>query len=148
MKNWKDIKIDNKTMWPAGGKVELDPAHIDNRGFIQTLVNFPMKNLSMIFSHKGKLRANHNHNTDWHYMYIIYGAVDYYYRKHGSDEPIKLEKCVAGDLVFTPPMEDHAMVFTEETLFACVSRNPRGDQETYESDVQRIELIDPNTIQI
>ena len=40
------------------------------------------------------------------------------------------------------------MVFTEETLFACVSRNPRGDQATYENDVQRIELVDPNTIEI
>ena len=146
MEKWKDIKIDNKSMWPKTGLIQMESPHKDERGYIQSLVNFPMKNLSLISSKKGAVRSNHYHLTDWHYMYVIYGAVDYYYRKHGSGDPIKLEKCVAGDLVFTPPMEDHAMVFTEETLFACVSRNPRGDQETYESDVQRIELIDPNTI--
>ena len=148
MFKFNNIHLDDESMWPNTTKVELEQPFDDHRGYIQSIVNFPMKNLSMIFSHKGKLRANHNHNTDWHYMYIIYGAVDYYYRKHDSDDPIKLEKCVAGDLVFTPPMEDHAMVFTEETLFACVSRNPRGDQETYENDVKRIHVIDPDNINL
>jgi dTDP-4-dehydrorhamnose 3,5-epimerase-like enzyme len=146
MFKFNNIHLDDETMWPNQTKIELEKPFEDDRGSIQSIVNFPMKNLSMIFSHKGKLRANHVHITDWHYMYIVYGAVDYYYRKHGSDEQPKLEKCIANDLVFTPPMEDHAMVFTEETLFVCVSRNPRGDQETYESDVKRIHVIDPDSI--
>ena len=146
MFKFNNIHLDDETMWPKTTKVGLDHAFEDHRGYIQSIVNFPMKNFSMIFSHKGKLRANHVHKTDWHYMYIIYGAVDYYYRQHTSNDDPELEKCVAGDLVFTPPMEDHAMVFTEDTLFACVSRNPRGDQKTYESDVKRIEVIDPNKI--
>ena len=148
MYKFKNIHLDDETMWPNQTKVQLEQPFEDHRGYIQSIVNFPMKNLSMIFSHKGKLRANHVHITDWHYMYIIHGAVDYYYREHGSEEAPKLEKCVAGDLVFTPPMEDHAMVFTEETLFVCVSRNPRGDQETYERDVKRIHVIDPNNIDV
>tara|TARA_B110001454_G_C12631501_1_gene397162 strand:+ start:266 stop:712 length:447 start_codon:yes stop_codon:yes gene_type:complete len=148
MFKFNNIHLDDETMWPNQTKVQLEQPFEDHRGYIQSIVNFPMKNLSMIFSHKGKLRANHVHITDWHYMYIIHGAVDYYYREHGSEEAPKLEKCVAGDLVFTPPMEDHAMVFTEETLFVCVSRNPRGDQETYERDVKRIHVIDPNNIDV
>ena len=142
MDKWKDIKIDDETMWPNTGLVKLDEAHKDDRGYIQSLVNFPMKNLSLISSKKGAVRSNHYHITDWHYMYIVYGAVDYYYRKHGSDEQPKLEKCIANDLVFTPPMEDHACIFTQDTLLVVASRNPR-DQETYESDVVRIQLIDP-----
>ena len=106
-----------------------------------------MKNLSMIFSKKGALRSNHSHHEDWHYMYTIYGSFDYYYRPHGTNEDIKMETFVAGEMVFTPPKEDHACIFTEDTLLVVASRNPR-DQETYESDVVRIELIDPEKITI
>ena len=35
------------------------------------------------------------------------------------------------------------MKFTVDTLFLTLSRNPR-DQETYEQDVVRVELIDPS----
>jgi hypothetical protein len=45
-------------------------------------------------------------------------------------------------MVFTPPMEDHATVFLEDTQLLALSRKPR-DQEAYESDVKRITLIDP-----
>jgi hypothetical protein len=31
MKNWKDIKIDDETMWPEEAKVKLDPPHVDFR---------------------------------------------------------------------------------------------------------------------
>ena len=146
MFKFNNIHLDDETMWPEEVKVALDHAFEDHRGYIQSIVNFPMKNFSMIHSHKGKLRANHMHQTDWHYMYVVSGAVDYYHRKHGSDDEPVLVKCVPGDLVFTPPMVDHAMVFTEETVFACVSRNPRGDQATYEADVKRVVVIDPESI--
>ncbi len=45
MESWKNIKLDEESMWPKTGLVELDPAHSDERGAIQSLVNFPMKNL-------------------------------------------------------------------------------------------------------
>ena len=99
----------------------------------------------MIYSKKGSVRSNHNHYTDWHYMYAISGSFDYYYRPHDSGEEPKVEKIVSGEMVFTPPMEDHACVFTEDTLLVVVSRNPR-DQKTYESDVVRIELINPDDV--
>ena len=31
MKTWKDIKIDDETMWPKEKKVELDTPHVDFR---------------------------------------------------------------------------------------------------------------------
>ena len=80
-------------------------------------------------------------------MYTIYGSFDYYYRPHGSDEEPKLEKFSKGEMVFTPPNEDHACIFTEDTLLVVASRNPR-DQETYESDVVRVKLIDPDQISL
>jgi hypothetical protein len=45
-------------------------------------------------------------------------------------------------MFFTPPMVDHAMVFAEDTVFLTLGRNPR-DQESYESDVVRIDPIQP-----
>ena len=46
-----------------------------------------------------------------------------------------------GRMVFTPPLVEHCMKFPEDTLFLTLSRNPR-DQETYEADVVRTNLID------
>ena len=86
MEKWKDIKLDDESMWPKTGLVDLDEAHRDDRGAIQSLVNFPMKNLSLISSKKGAVRSNHYHLTDWHYMYMISGSADYYSRPLDSKE--------------------------------------------------------------
>ena len=145
MEKWKDIKIDDETMWPKNGLVKLDEAHKDDRGFIQSLVNFPMKNLSLISSKKNAVRSNHYHLTDWHYMYVLSGSFDYYYRQTNTNDKLKCVRVLAGDMIFTPPMEDHATVFLEDCNLLAMSRNPR-DQETYEQDVRRVILIDPEKI--
>ena len=146
MKNWKKIKIDEKSMWPVEGKIELDPPHIDNRGFIQTLVNFPMKNVALIVSKKDTVRSNHYHMTDWHYMYTLKGSYFYYYRTTDSGENLKKIHIKTGEMLFTPPLEDHATVFLEDTELLVMSRNPR-DQKSYEADVRRVMLIDPKSVE-
>lgn len=145
MEKWKDVMLDDETMWPSTGKVALEEAHSDDRGYIQSIVNFPMKNLSLIRSRKGALRSNHYHVTDWHYMYVTKGSFDYYWRPTGNDAAPEVTRVSAGELIFTPPMEDHATVFLEDTEMFVASRNPR-DQASYESDVRRVILIDPATI--
>lgn len=42
-------------------------------------------------------------------------------------------------------MEDHATVFLEDTSLLAMSRNPR-DQATYEADVRRVVLVDPDSV--
>jgi len=145
MKDWKNIKLDDEKMWPKAGIVELELPHSDNRGVIQSLVNFPMKNLSLISSKKGSVRSNHYHLTDWHYMYVLSGSFDYYYRPSNSDEDLKCVTVKKGEMIFTPPMEDHATVFLEDCDLLAISRNPR-DQKAYEEDVRRVSLIDPELI--
>ncbi len=145
MEQWKTVKLDEPSMWPTEGKVTLPPAHVDARGSIQSLVNFPMKNLSLITSQKGSVRSNHYHLTDWHYMYVLSGSFDYYYRPTGTNEEPKVIRVKAGEMVFTPPMEDHATVFLEDCQLLAISRNPR-DQEAYESDVKRVVLIEPKQV--
>lgn len=145
MQSWKNIKLDDEGMWPQTGLVHLEHPHTDDRGSIQSLVNFPMKNLSLISSKKGVVRSNHYHLTDWHYMYVLTGSFDYYYRATNSNDELQCVQVKAGELIFTPPMEDHATVFLEDCDLLAMSRNPR-DQETYESDVRRVILIDPENV--
>jgi dTDP-4-dehydrorhamnose 3,5-epimerase-like enzyme len=147
VKSWKNFMLDDEGMWPKTGLVNLDESHSDDRGSIQSLVNFPMKNISLISSKKGVVRSNHYHLTDWHYMYVLFGSFDYYYRPTNSSEKLKVVRVKAGELIFTPPMEDHATVFLEDCDLLAMSRNPR-DQEAYEEDVRRVILIDPESISI
>jgi oxalate decarboxylase/phosphoglucose isomerase-like protein (cupin superfamily) len=147
MEKWKDVKLDDESMWPRTGKVGLPPANVDGRGSIQSLVNFPMKNLSIISSRKGSVRSNHYHVTDWHYMYVMKGSFDYYYRPTGSEDSPSVIRVTEGEMIFTPPMEDHATVFLDDTELLVVSRNPR-DQESYESDVRRVILIEPEKVAV
>ena len=135
------IFFDNPKDWPEEVRVALDDAHEDDRGFIQCLTNIPTRNVSYIYSKKGSVRSNHYHKTDWHYMYIMSGSMDYYYREVGQNE-IKKINLGPGDMVFTPPMEEHTSYFPEDAHFLAISRNPR-DQDAYESDVVRVkQLID------
>lgn len=147
MEKWRNIMLDDSSMWPTEGKVALPPAHSDDRGLIQSLVNFPMKNLSLIVSKKGTVRSNHYHLTDWHYMYVLSGSFDYYFRPSETDQKPSVVRVKAGEMVFTPPMEDHATVFLEDTQLLAMSRNPR-DQEAYEADVKRVVLIDPAQVSV
>ena len=78
-------------------------------------------------------------------MYVLSGSFNYYYRPTNSNEDLKSVTVVAGEMIFTPPMEDHATVFIEDCDLLAMSRNPR-DQETYEEDVRRVILIDPDSI--
>jgi oxalate decarboxylase/phosphoglucose isomerase-like protein (cupin superfamily) len=147
MEKWKGQLLDDVSMWPPRGKIDLPPAHLDDRGSIQSIVNFPMKNLSLISSRKGSIRSNHYHVTDWHYMYVLKGSFDYYYRPTGTCETPAVVRVDAGELIFTPPMEDHATVFLEDTEMLVVSRNPR-DQDSYESDVRRVVLIEASQVSV
>ena len=130
--------------WPNQPIVSLEKPFKDARGEIKPLVDRLMKSAVLIESKKGSLRANHYHKTDWHYCYVINGEIEYFYRKTGSNEKPERILVKKGQMVFTPPMVDHAMKFPEDTTFLTLSRNPR-DQETYEKDVIRINMIDDST---
>ena len=139
---WKDIQLDDPSCWPREKRIALPDAHVDDRGAIQPLGDLPMKNASLITSKKGSLRSNHYHKTDWHFMYVLTGSFDYHYRPTGTKGAPEVLRIEAGEMVFTPPMEDHATVFLEDCQMLVVSRNPR-DQESYEADVVRVQLLDP-----
>jgi quercetin dioxygenase-like cupin family protein len=140
-----NIQIDplteaEKASWPTEVVITLDRPFIDVRGTLQPLVDRLMKSAVLIESEAGTIRANHFHKTDWHYCYILSGSMEYYHRPTGVTQAPDRVLAKAGQMIFTPPMVDHAMVFPERTVFLTLSRNPR-DQQSYESDVVRIDMV-------
>jgi len=121
-------------------KVSLEKPFVDARGAIQPLVERAMGSALLITCKKGAVRANHYHKTDWHYAYLLSGAMEYYHRPTGSTQKPEMLVVKSGEMVFTPPNVDHAMKFLEDTEFITLSRNTR-DQASYEADVVRITLI-------
>ena len=135
------VTDEERATWPKEPIVELEKPFDDVRGSIKPLVDMLMKSAVLIESKKGAIRAQHYHLTDWHYCYVLEGAMEYYHRETGSDAEPEMLVVRKGQMVFTPPMVDHAMKFQEDCYFLTLSRNPR-DQESYEKDVVRIRMID------
>ncbi len=75
--------------------VNIDQIFKDDRGYIKTLFNLKSNNVSLIFSKKNSIRSNHYHLTDWHYIYVIKGSFEYYYkslRKYSKIKKILVKK--------------------------------------------------------
>ena len=136
------ITEEERLSWPKSVIVDLPTSFDDERGSIQPMVDMKMKSSVLITSNAGAVRANHYHKTDWHYCYVLYGEIIYYHRPHGSKEKPNKVIIKEGELFFTPPMIEHAMVFEKKTKFITWGRNSRV-QEVYESDVYRVPAINP-----
>lgn len=138
----RPVDKDESKSWPDSVIVSLEKPFVDARGQIRPLVDLTMESCVLIESRKGSVRANHYHRTDWHFCYVISGSIEYLHRPHGSAEKPARVLVRQGQLFFTPPMVDHAMVFPEDTTFMVLGRNSRA-QEVYEADVVRIpSLVD------
>jgi len=136
----KPAPVKKSKNWPKEVIVPMAKAFVDARGEIQPLVDSTMRSALIITSKKGTVRANHYHKTDWHYCYVMSGSIQYYYRPVGSKAKPEKVLVKTGELFFTPPMVEHAMVFPEDTTFLTLSLNARN-QKAYEKDLVRIELV-------
>ena len=150
----------------VGGFVQLPQAWHSSAGIIQNLVEHACGGVGVLSSRKGSMRAYHWHKSDWHYLYIISGLVDYeewpYDQEHASigmmryqgkvlareplsGEPMpefpKLEltrlEIGPGQMVFTPPLRSHRLMFREDTVMISISKLSRQHAE-HEADVQRL----------
>lgn len=86
------------------------------------------------------MRANHYHKEDWHYCYFISGSADYYYRPVGSMAEPSCVRVNTGEMIYTPPLLEHAMLFLEDSSFLTLGGGTR-QQVDYEDDLVRVELI-------
>ena len=116
----------------------------DARGGILSIVDEPVENVSIITCSPGSIRSNHYHLEDFHFMYVVEGDFDYFYKDVDTGEVCYL-RVEMGETIFTPPIEIHACYFPNRTTLIVSSKNPR-DQETYEADTVRVDFINERNI--
>jgi len=111
--------------------VDLEKAHIDNRGEIQPLVDRMMRSAVLITSKKAR-RAT---TTQIRLALLLTWSpqMEYYERPTGSKEK---PKCLIGQgrqMVFHRPSGRPRHEVFRDTTWLTLSRNPR--QDSYEADV-------------
>ena len=117
----------------------------DNRGSIISIVDDSIKNVSIITCKEGVIRSNHYHKKDFHYMYVLHGAIDYFYKNLNTKE-ISYFRVNKNDIIYTPNNEIHATYFPVETKLIVSSMLPR-DQKTYENDTVRVQFINHENLE-
>lgn len=115
------------------------------RGDILSIVDTTVSNVSIITCNAGSIRSNHYHKKDFHFMYVLDGKIDYFYRNILTEE-IKYLSVLPGQNIFTPNKEIHATYFPVDTKLIVSSCNPR-DQSTYEEDTVRVEFLNKENLQ-
>lgn len=133
--------------WPNDSWVQPGTAFIDHRGQIGNLLHTPISSVARIVSAKGTVRANHYHKTDWHYTFVESGRVLYFEREIGSVRIAAPSEFTPGQMFFTPPMKEHAMLFAEDTVLYTFARNTRT-HENHEADVVRVEFVTPDVAKL
>ena len=116
----------------------------DLRGTILSIVDETVNNVSIITCMPGSIRSNHYHYKDFHFMYVVEGEFDYFFKDTDTGEICYLRVKV-GETIFTPPLEEHACYFPNKTTLIVSSKNPR-DKDTYEADTVRVEFITESNI--
>ena len=116
----------------------------DNRGSILSIVDHQVLNVSIIESKKNTIRSNHYHRKDFHFMYVLEGEIDYFY-KSLENETVKYLKVSKGSTIFTPNLEIHATYFPVNTKL-IVSSGFARDKKTYEDDTVRVEFINDGNL--
>jgi len=117
--------------------VPLRASFVDERGEISNLIDAPLTSVAVIRSVKGAVRGNHYHKTDYHYCWLQSGGMIYAHRKVGEAAPPRRWVIAPGQLFYTPPMHEHVMVFTEDSVLLAFARNNR-EMANYEADTVRI----------
>lgn len=122
-------------------RVKLPKNFISSAGTIQNLTENGCGGVGVLWSKKGAMRANHFHQTDWHYLFVLEGSLLYYERPVGSTEKPTPALVRAGELIYTPPMVEHVLVFLERTTMVSMSLLGR-DHASHEDDVVRVKLAE------
>ena len=120
--------------------IALRPPFVDQRGEIHNLLDVPISSVAVITSVKGAMRGNHYHKTDYHYCWLQSGGMTYIHRPVGQTTAPEKWIISVGQMFYTPPMYEHAMYFTEDSVLFVFARNNR-EMEYYEADTVRVPSI-------
>lgn len=110
---------------------------VDARGEIQPLIAAPFQSALVMTSVTGAIRGNHYHYTDYHYCWLQSGGLIYAHRPVGDTAPPQEWRITPGQIFYTPPLYEHVMCFTADSVVVVFARNTR-EMANYEEDIVRI----------
>ena len=116
-------------------KVLIPQIFNDDRGSIKNLADGRLGDVAIISSQKSSIRANHVHENDWHFSYLVSGQMRYFWKDSNKEVQSLIVK--AGEMVYTPPKIPHKMQFLEESVFIAISELSRS-QNNYEADTKKM----------
>ena len=125
---------------PAEVIIPIRPPCVDERGEILNLIDHDFASAAVITSVKGAVRGNHYHKTDYHYCWLQSGSMVHLHRPVGEQGPPGRWTIKPGQMFYSPPMYEHAMYFTEDSVLLVLARNNR-EMEHYEADTVRVPPI-------
>jgi len=118
----------------------IDAAVKDGRGEIHNIFEGQIGHVALITSKKGSVRANHYHQEDHQYIYLVSGAYESHCCNIRNPDKKQVLNVKPGDIVETPPMIAHAQKFTEDSVFLALSTRER-ESGKYESDTTAYQVI-------
>lgn len=119
----------------------IDPAVIDERGSITNLFEGRIEHIALITSKKGSVRANHYHQKDYQYIYLVSGMFESHSVDTRDTSKRKVLNVKPGDIVDTPPYIAHAQKFTEDSVFLALTTLQR-EHGKYENDTIAYQVIE------
>ena len=126
------FSVENFANYP---KVLIPQIFNDERGSIKNIADGRLGDVAIISSQKSSIRANHVHENDWHFSYLVSGQMRYFWKD--SNRQIQSLIVKAGEMVYTPPKIPHKMQFLEESVFIAISELSRS-QNNYEADTKKM----------
>lgn len=126
--------------YPSDPLVPEGAVFENDSGVIRNLLFQSVRSVALIESPRGAIRSNHYHKTDWHYLYVLSGQVLYFDRPKGAERTRVPEVFRAGQMFFTPPNVEHAVVFLEDTRLVSLAKNARTHRE-HEADMVRVDFV-------
>ena len=118
--------------------VTVRPSFTDKRGMITNILEEPINSVVLITCKKGAIRANHYHQKDSHWSYMVSGKMEYYERKHNGQ--LEMAIIEAGQMVYSAPGVPHAMKFLEPSVFLALTTQRRS-KGRYDEDTIKCEII-------
>ncbi len=116
--------------------VRIPQVFEDFRGRIVNLADGRIGDVAIISTEKNSVRANHFHQNDWHLCYLIEGKFDYFWEEFGVQNRVEVSP---GEMVFTPKLIPHKIIFGEKSIFISVSKLSRIST-FYESDTTKLKV--------
>ena len=112
----------------------LEPNHTDKRGEIRDiLADVEVDAVTYLTSRAGAIRGNHYHEQTDQWDYVLSGSFECYTRA-GFDGEKKMTITTAGDLVYHPAGEHHALKAIQDSTMLSLTKGPRRGT-AYEKDV-------------